>query len=79
MDAMRDIPLHDYAELPAAEAAALRALVATQRTLADVLRWAASQAPPLAIAEIVTQDEYTHDVVLPLALDRPFFLAYDTT
>ena len=76
---MREIPLHDHAALPPDEAAALRALVATQRTLADVLRWAAAQRPPMAIAEIVTQDEYTHDVVLPLDAARPLWLAYDTT
>jgi hypothetical protein len=76
---MREIPLHDYAGLPAADAAHFRARVAGQRTLADVLRWAAAQAPPVAVAEIVTHDEYTHDVVLPVDPARPLFLAYDTT
>jgi hypothetical protein len=76
---MREIPLHDYAGLPPREAAALQALVATQRTLDAVLRWAAAQVPPVTIAGIVTQDEYTHDVVLPFATTRPLFLAYDTT
>jgi hypothetical protein len=79
MNRMREIPLHDYAGLQAPDAADLRARVADQRTLADVLRWAAALEPPVAIAEIVTQDEYTHDVVLPLAPGRPLFLAYDTT
>jgi hypothetical protein len=76
---MRQIPLHDYAALPAPAAAELQARVAAQRTLADVLGWAAAQRPPVAIAEIVTQDEYTHDVVLPIAAEPPLFLAYDTT
>ena len=76
---MREIPLHDYAGLPPHHAAELRALLATQRTLAAVLRWAGAQVPPLAIAEIVTQDEYTHDVVMPWVATRPLFLAYDTT
>jgi hypothetical protein len=74
---MRQIPLHDHAALPAPEHARLAALVATQPTLADVLAWARRQVPPVAIADIVTQDEYTHDVVLPLGPAR--FLAYDTT
>ena len=47
------------------------------RTLADVLAWAGAQRPPRAIAEIVTQDEYTHDVVLPL--DERRWLAYEVT
>lgn len=72
---MRDIPLHDHAALAADERARLAALVATQRTLADVLAWA--RARGASIADIVTQDEYTHDVVLPLDAER--YLAYDTT
>ena len=76
---MRDTPLHDYAALPAPEHAALRARAALHATLAELLRWAAVQLPPVAVAEIVTQDEYTHDVVLPLDAARALWLAYDTT
>jgi hypothetical protein len=47
-----------------------------QRTLAELLRWAAAQLPRVQIAEIVTQDEYTHDVVLPFGAA---FLSFDTT
>ncbi len=47
-----------------------------QRTLAELLRWAAAQTPRVEIAEIVTQDEYTHDVVLPFGAA---FLSFDTT
>ena len=45
-------------------------------TLADLLDWAARQVPRVAVAEIVTQDEYTHDVVLPFA---EYYLSFDTT
>jgi hypothetical protein len=34
------------------------------RTLAAVLDWLRVQEPPRAVHEIVTQDEYTHDVVV---------------
>jgi len=47
-----------------------------QHTLADLLRWAGAQTPRVQIAEIVTQDEYTHDVVVPFG---PAFLSFDTT
>ena len=76
---MRHVPLHDYATHAADEREALAARLVGHRTLAEVLRWAAAQAPPLAIAEIVTQDEYTHDVVLPADATRSLWLAYDTT
>jgi len=49
---------------------------AGQRTLADLLRWAGTQTPRVQITEIVTQDEYTHDVVLPFGAA---FLSFDTT
>ena len=45
-------------------------------TLADVMRWCQSQTPYVHFAEIVTQDEYTHDVVLPFGA---VFLSFDTT
>ncbi len=66
---MRPIPLHDHAALTTA--------IQGLRTLADVLAWARKQAPARSVAEIVTQDEYTHDVVLE-ANGRPY-LAFDTT
>ena len=45
-------------------------------TLADLLAWARVQSPPSQVAEIVTQDEYTHDVVLPYGSS---YLSFDTT
>jgi hypothetical protein len=45
-------------------------------TLADLMRWCQSQTPYVHLAEIVTQDEYTHDVVLPFGA---LFLSFDTT
>ena len=45
-------------------------------TLAHLMRWTASQTPPIQIAEIVTQDEYTHDVVVPFG---DSILSFDTT
>jgi len=47
------------------------------RTLGDVLSWLRAQTPPRTVDEIVTQDEYTHDVVLPF--DDHSWLVYDTT
>jgi hypothetical protein len=74
---MSPIPLHDYAGLPGAERAALTTAVNGLRTLADVLAWGPKQAPPRSVAEIITQDVYTHDVVLEVT-GRPY-LAFDTT
>ena len=76
---MRTITLHDYASLPPTERAALEAVVQELRTLADVLTWARAQTPSRSVTEIVTQDEYTHDVVLEAGGDAQPYLAFDTT
>lgn len=81
---MQPTPLLDYAGLAPEALAALAALVAPQTTLAAVTQWAG----PGAIEEIVTQDEFTHDVLITLPTaatpgvlprDRRFYLVYDTT
>ena len=50
------------------------------KRLGDVLTWAATkpknQVHPQFVAEVITQDEYTHDVIVPY---RNVFLVYDTT
>jgi len=48
-----------------------------QRTLGDVLSWGRVQSPPRSVTEIITQDEYTHDVVVEL--EAPYYLVFDTT
>jgi len=50
-------------------------VIPTLRTLEEALRWAFSQGH--ALVTVVTQDEYTHDVVMRLK-DGPF-LVFDTT
>ena len=58
-------------------AEAIEAAVSRQQTLEDVVRWGLLHTPPLLIADIVVQDEYTHDVVLPYR--GGVYLVYDTT
>ena len=74
---MRVIPLFGFANLAADMRASLSGAIQPLKTLADVLTWARSSTPVWSVAEIVTQDEYTHDVVLQSA-GQPY-LAFDTT
>lgn len=46
------------------------------RTLEDVVHWAFALTPPSEVADIVVQDEFTHDVVVPW---RGHWLVFDTT
>lgn len=54
--------------------------LANHKTLGQVLTWANSKPSgefiPHIVAEVVTQDEFTHDVIVPY---KDLFLVYDTT
>jgi hypothetical protein len=52
-------------------------LFARQKTLEDVVRWGLAKKPPRLVADVVVQDEYTHDVIMEYA--PAVFLVYDTT
>jgi hypothetical protein len=67
----------NHAQLDAGALADLEAAVARHTTLERVLDALAATRPPVRVTEIITQDEYTHDVVVPYA--RPYYLVYDVT
>ena len=46
-------------------------------TLGEVLQWAFSRRPPVELVTVITQDEFTHDVVMGVSPD--LFLVFDTT
>lgn len=66
----------DYAALSPGEIGAVRQEVDRLHTLGDVLDWMRSVAPTAGAPDVVTQDEFTHDVVVA-AGER--YLAFDTT
>jgi hypothetical protein len=68
--------LFDYARLDPVERATLGETIAGHTTLADVLDWGAAFNPPLRVESVLTQDEYTHDVLLPYGAR---YLVYDTS
>jgi hypothetical protein len=47
------------------------------RTLQDVVAWGLAQTPPAIVCDVVTQDEYTHDVIVPHPDGT--YLVFDTT
>ena len=73
---MSGILLIDYSDLDAASRAALERAIAEQTTLERALDWGRNHQPPLAVETILTQDEYSHDVLIPYA---GRYLVYDTT
>jgi len=71
------LPLTDRAGLTPAQREALLAAVGDCATLGAPLERGRGLDPPLAVDSIVTQDEYTHDVLVPLPGGR--WLVLDTT
>ncbi|WP_428267620.1 hypothetical protein [Haliangium sp.] len=69
--------LVDRAGLSEARRAELERAVARHDTLAEVIRWGVAQKPPCVVVDVVVQDEFTHDVILPYR--DGLHLVYDTT
>jgi hypothetical protein len=74
---MRTVPVSAIGTVPRTLVSRAEEEFADHHTLAAVLEWARAQRPPRVVAEIVTQDEYTHDVILPF--DGGHFLVFDAT
>jgi hypothetical protein len=70
----------NLAKLAAKRFAEIKNEVSKHKTLAQILAWANAQPKenflPQIVAEVVTQDEFTHDVIVPY---KDLFLVYDTT
>jgi hypothetical protein len=73
---MRSVPVRAAGLIAPSLVAEAAAIFAGCHTLAHLMRWCENQSPRAQVSEIVTQDEYTHDVVLPFGAA---FLAFDTT
>lgn len=70
----------NLAQISENEFAKLESELAKHKTLRQVLTWATAKPKsdflPQIVSEVITQDEFTHDVVIPY---KDLFLVYDTT
>ncbi len=71
------VPLTDHAALTTDARAALEAEVGSLTLLQDVVRWGFASTPPRDVTEVIVQDEFTHDVVMPWKDGG--YLVFDTT
>ena len=71
----------NHANLSDEAVAAIAAELSDQENLKDVMAWALSSTPgtfnPSVVAEVIVQDEFTHDVIVPWR--DGLVLVYDTT
>ncbi|WP_342380741.1 hypothetical protein NVS55_13885 [Myxococcus stipitatus] len=68
---------HDRMGLSHDQRDALERELAPLTLLQDVVRWGFSDTPPRDVTEVVVQDEFTHDVVVPWKDGS--YLVFDTT
>lgn len=74
--------IEDLANLPENELSEIKEELAKLNTLGQVLIWAGQRKKskkdflPQIVAEVVQQDEFTNDVIIPY---KDFFLVFDTT
>lgn len=72
--------IENLAEISGERFSGLEKELAELTTLGRVLSWAKTKPKgdvlPQTVAEVITQDEFTHDVVVPY---KDLFLVFDTT
>jgi len=74
---MPGLPFDDRADLPPEQRRALAATFGAFTTLGALLDWGRRADPPVSVETIVVQDEYSHDVLIPLPAGR--YLVYEAT
>lgn len=71
----------NQADLSPEQLAVIDSEVSDQRSLVDVINWALSHPKGVflrtVVADVIVQDEYTHDVIVPYR--DGLVLVYDTT
>jgi hypothetical protein len=71
------IPVENRACLAAADLSRIAGALARQRSIKHAVDWLAAHDPPIAPSGMVTQDEFSHDIIVLYASE--LWLVYDTT
>ena len=71
------IPVENRARLAAAEFDALRVVLAAQTSMERALAWFSARTPPLAPDDLIAQDEFSYDLLVPFG--EKVYLSYDTS
>jgi hypothetical protein len=71
------LPIENRANLSAADFARIAEPAAGHRSIKHALDWFVRQNPPLIPAGMVTQDEFSHDILV--AYPAGLWLVYDST
>ena len=77
MNQIPDVPVVAAAEIGESDLKWVRQLVRSHHGLKTVLDWCLRQKPPITNTAVVTQDEFTHDLIVPHP--SGLYLVYDST
>ncbi len=70
-------PIENRADLSPGDFAGIAEAVANHRSIRGAIDWFVRQNPPLVPADMVTQDEFSHDILV--AYPGGLWLVYDST
>jgi len=70
-------PFSDFAGLTTSERSELRSIVDAHGSLDQIFAWGRGQSPRIVPADVIKQDEFTHDVLVPFPRGR--WVVYGTT
>ena len=71
------VPVENRAELPTEEFSHLARSLANHHSIKRAVDWLTGHDPPIAPSGMVTQDEYTHDILVPYP--GGLWIVYDST
>lgn len=71
-----NVLVENRAALPSPVWATLAATLAAQTSMERALAWFGAHVPPLAPCDLVAQDEFSFDLLVPL---EHLYLSYDTS
>jgi len=72
------VRVENRAQLEPGEFARQEANLTAQRSVRHVLDWLSCHVPPLRMEDMVTQDEFSHDILL-VPYEQELYLVYDST
>ncbi len=70
-------PIENRADLPAEDFKRLAGGVAGHRSVKHAIDWLPEHDPPLSLSDMVTQDEFSHDILV--SYPGGLWLVYDST
>jgi hypothetical protein len=71
------VPIENRANLSAEVFESIRGVLQAHRTMERALAWFFTHSPPLAPEDLVAQDEFSYDLLVPFR--DSLYLSYDTS